>query len=27
MSADEEILSRWREIVHARIEPDEDEGY
>lgn len=27
MSAQEEILSRWREIVHAPIEPDEDEGY
>lgn len=27
MSADEEFLSRWREIVRAPIEPDEDEGY
>lgn len=27
MSAGGEILSRWCEIVHAPIEPDEDEGY
>jgi hypothetical protein len=27
MNGREEILSRWREIVHTPIEPDEDEGY
>jgi hypothetical protein len=27
MNSQEEILSRWREIVQAPIEPDEDEGY
>ncbi|MCC6559181.1 MAG: hypothetical protein IT372_40160 [Polyangiaceae bacterium] len=27
MSAREDVLSRWREIVEAPIEPDEDEGY
>jgi hypothetical protein len=27
MSAPEDVLSRWREIAQAPIEPDEDEGY
>lgn len=27
MGAHKEVLSRWGEIVHAPIEPDEDEGY
>jgi hypothetical protein len=27
MGANEEVLSRWGEIVQAPIEPDEDEGY
>jgi Nucleotidyl transferase AbiEii toxin, Type IV TA system len=27
MSASEDVLSRWRELAHAPITPDEDEGY
>lgn len=27
MSAQEDVLSRWRQIAQAPIEPDEDEGY
>jgi Nucleotidyl transferase AbiEii toxin, Type IV TA system len=27
MSASENVISRWREIARAPIEPDEDEGY
>lgn len=27
MSASESVLSRWRELAQAPIEPDEDEGY
>jgi hypothetical protein len=27
MSVQEAVLSRWREIAQAPIEPDEDEGY
>lgn len=27
MNASEDVLSRWRELAQAPIEPDEDEGY